>query len=353
MPAAKVEVAAPVGGKQPIPVAGGMTPEGKAFHEGVLKTLNEMQAMQFKSQATLLKVKNDPAQLEAEINKLAAEAEKVDPAGPAAQEAPPGKEGQEYYAAFKALLDVNDESMDTELKMVLDVLRAPTPEGQQKLLKLASEKVTQQLQLMGRLTSAQQAFLNTANAAPANAAPANAVPASAPPAPPVAADPVQAAPAAEVKPAAVPAGWQPHSISGVFTVTAPPNPKREEKQGPRGEQVVNFDFPDGAGNTYTASLMSSIPEKLDTAVTIAAFYKGFGEGFARSSGATLGQQQQITVNGAKGQQYFFRNPANAKTVFVRAFLVGQDSVAVIYVMAGGATPQGDVLAFLDSFRLGK
>ena len=88
-----------------------MSLEGKAFHDGVVQTLNALKTLENESAQTLLKTQGDPAQLEAGINKLVAQ-ERTRLREARKLKSPAGKEGQDYYAAFKAILDFNEQGLD-------------------------------------------------------------------------------------------------------------------------------------------------------------------------------------------------------------------------------------------------
>ncbi len=150
-----------------------LTPEGKAFHDGVVRVLSGMQVMEKQSAAALVQAKNDKAQFEATINKIADQSRALINDGRGLK-APPGKEGQEYGAAFKALLDLNEQALDVDVKALVELVRNPTPEAQANLLKSAQAKLGQQQAVMTRLQVAQRAFLaaqNSPTSVPANEQP--------------------------------------------------------------------------------------------------------------------------------------------------------------------------------------
>jgi hypothetical protein len=132
----------------------GLTPEGKAFHEGVVKFQQDVKALETKYVAELLKIK-DVTQLQSHVE---SEYRELMPILQAARKlkAPTGKAGPAYHAALIAYVDF----LEKNEKQALDLLQRRPPDLAEQMKRFIAEAPQQNQQMIARLTSAQQTFLD-------------------------------------------------------------------------------------------------------------------------------------------------------------------------------------------------
>lgn len=332
---AKVETKPASGGN-----AAGLSPEGKAFHDGVVKTVNSLKALENEGAQTAAKAAADPAKLETEFNKLA-DRERAMLREARQLKAPAGKEGQDYYAAFKAFLDFNEQALDTDLKVLLDALRTKSPESQAKLVKLAQEKIPQEQALMTRLEAAQRAFLNTGQV------PAASPPVSAPP-------PKVAVQAPNVSPAkGTPAGWISFNVpGGGYSVSLPGQPLTLDQQ-PKG--LPKFKLYVAADpttkNAYSAvAIPMDQKAKAEYAQNPDQSFVQMGLSMSGASGQNV-QPRVVTIGGHQGREFTFREPKSGKQIFLQVFVIN-DHYAMVMATGDQPTPTPEVQAFFASVKAG-
>jgi hypothetical protein len=241
--------------------------------------------------------------------------------------------------------------------MVLDVLNNPTPEGQQQMLALAKEKMGQQTSLMGRLTTAQQAFLRAA--APAQDANQPAPVKSEDAGKDVVPAPTAPAPTAPEKTAAqkpsTPAGWTAFQLPGEkVTVSVPVKPQSIKQPGPGGKTIETFLSVDQAkGQAYTASVVPlGGPDQSAASAKPDAVLKGFADGFAKTSGAVAMTRTSGSVGGFKSGDFVFNDVKSGKYVHARVVLL-PDRMAILTATSQRAALAGDAQAYIESLSLGK
>jgi hypothetical protein len=307
-------------GKAAAPV--NLTGEAKAFHDGVVKTLSAFQKLESEGAAGLLTIAKDKAKFEAALNKVASDAKSILQEGRQLK-APPGKEGQEYFDAFKAMLDLNEQAVDKELKQVVELLQNPTPEGQQKLLAAAQEKLSQHKAILARLTTAQQAFLR-----------AN--------------QPPNAGPQAPATKTSTPAGWITFQVPDhKLTVAMPLEPKRF---GPN--KAGGYTYLTGDPKTQNRYSVTVNPLASGAEANPEAAFKEWVAHFTNGTGAVLVTQGDSTFAGRQSADYVFNEPMSGEHIHVRIVLLGGGHMAIVQVASRRAVLADDALAYMQSLSLG-
>ena len=138
--------------------SGLLTPEGKAFHEGVQNTVRSFQTVNAPFMKALQAISTDNAQLQASFDQLVQDVKAL--AAKARQlPAPPGDLGQAYHSALHDYLNFKEKAVQTDLKQMLDMRQSPTKDAPAKILELGSRMGREEQAASARLGAAQSAFI--------------------------------------------------------------------------------------------------------------------------------------------------------------------------------------------------
>jgi prepilin-type processing-associated H-X9-DG protein len=314
------------------PAATALSGEAKAFHEGVLRVYGGMKDLENQSEKALLALgtTKDKAQFEAAVIKLADQTRALIKDGRSLK-APPSKEGQEYGAAFTAILDLNQQALDVDLKAFLEFLRNPTPDAQAKILQSAQAKAAQGLAATSRFETAQRAFLAAQSAPQTQAAPA------------------AAPPAAKTSQNNLPAGWISFNVPGAgFSVALPNNPQTFDQKTPDGKTVkVYLAIEAATQNAHTITYIAGV----NFGANSESEFRNFTAGYVNSTGQKLISEKAITVGTAPGREYQFQDPKLGKFVHMRA-IAAPGGLISIAAMTDQPQATENVQAFLNSVKIG-
>ena len=138
----------------------GLKGEAKAFDDGVNKIRNQFGVLEVKLSKEIQA--KDFAKMQSVYDEIV-QASKPIFESARQLKAPPGPEGQAYYAAFNQYIDLQQRSVDQDLKQLIDGLKAPSA----ALLTQMARMQQQEREVAERLIAARTAFLNTGEAATA------------------------------------------------------------------------------------------------------------------------------------------------------------------------------------------